>query len=192
MAALAKVRPDSLPSRLALGPGGPSLAVWETVHVPDPDLSRRVGEARVARLATTDPDGRAHLVPICFALDGDILSSAVDQKPKRSRDLRRLRNLRERPCATVLVDDYEEDWSRLWCVRLRGPVRVLELGEETLRALALLAEKYPRTARSHRGGRRWPGRGRVAHLGGFTACEPRLRALLRLDHVDGFHPCSAI
>lgn len=91
-------------------------------------------------------------MPICFALDGDILYSAVDQKPKRSRDLRRLRNLRERPWATVLVDHYEEDWSRLWWVRLRGPARVLELGEETLRALALLAEKYPQYRREPPGG----------------------------------------
>ena len=109
----------------------------------DPDLRRRVAEARVGRLATIDPDGRAHLVPFCFCLEGDVLYSAVDQKPKRSRDLRRLRNLRARPWATVLVDHYQEDWSGLWWVRLRGPARVLEEGEEAERALAALARKYP-------------------------------------------------
>jgi len=113
----------------------------------DPDLSRRVAEARVARLATTDPDGRPHLVPICFALVGEVLYSAVDQKPKRSRDLRRLRNLRERPWATVLVDHYEEDWSRLWWARLRGRALVLEDGPRADRALAALAEKYPQYRR---------------------------------------------
>ena len=110
---------------------------------------------------------------ICFALDGDILYSAVDQKPKRSRDLRRLRNLRDRPWATVLVNHYEEGWSRILWVRLPGPVRVLELGEETLRVLALLAEKYlpvPPGAAGRAGDR--PGRGGVARLGGVTACEP--------------------
>ena len=68
--------------------------------------------ARVARLATIDPDGRAHLVPIVFVLDGETLYTAVDSKPKRSRRLRRIENARERPDVTVLVDEYEEDWAR--------------------------------------------------------------------------------
>jgi PPOX class probable F420-dependent enzyme len=105
-------------------------------------LRRLAADARVGRLATIDPDGRAHLVPICFALDGDLLYSAVDGKPKRSRDLRRLRNIRERPVATVLVDHYEEDWSRLWWARLRGEARVLEDGPEFARAIELLTAKY--------------------------------------------------
>jgi PPOX class probable F420-dependent enzyme len=103
---------------------------------------RRVAAARVARLATIDPDGRPHLVPICFVLDGDTLYSAVDDKPKRSQRLRRVENARERPVATVLVDEYDEDWSRLWWVRLRAVARVLEDGPERGRALELLAEKY--------------------------------------------------
>jgi PPOX class probable F420-dependent enzyme len=102
----------------------------------------RLAQARVARLATTDPDGRPHLVPIVFALDGDTLYSAVDSKPKRSRTLRRIENARARPDVTVLVDHYEDDWSRLWWIRLRGRARVLDAGEERERALGLLAEKY--------------------------------------------------
>lgn len=97
----------------------------------------------MARLATTDPDGRPHLVPIVFAVDGSTLYSAVDAKPKRSRRLRRIENARARPDVTVLVDCYDEDWSRLWWVRLRGRARVLEEGAEHDRALALLREKYP-------------------------------------------------
>jgi PPOX class probable F420-dependent enzyme len=97
----------------------------------------------VARLATTDPDGRPHLVPIVFALEGDTLYSAVDRKPKRSRRLRRIENARERPDVTVLIDHYDDDWGRLWWIRLRGRARVLDGGEEHDRALALLAEKYP-------------------------------------------------
>jgi PPOX class probable F420-dependent enzyme len=99
-------------------------------------------EARVARLATIDPDGRPHLVPIVFALDGDTLYSAVDHKPKRSQRLRRIENARERPEVTILVDHYEEDWRRLWWVRLRGRARVLDGGDECEHALALLATKY--------------------------------------------------
>jgi PPOX class probable F420-dependent enzyme len=103
----------------------------------------RLAAARVARLATVDPDGRPHLVPIVFALDGDTLYSAVDRKPKRSTTLRRIENARARPDVTVLVDHYEDDWSRLWWIRLRGRARVLDDGDERERALELLAAKYP-------------------------------------------------
>ena len=102
----------------------------------------RLTAARVARLATTDPDGRPHLVPIVFALEGDTLYSAVDRKPKRSSKLRRIENARARPDVTILVDYYEEDWSHLWWIRLRGSARVLDDGDERDHALALLREKY--------------------------------------------------
>jgi PPOX class probable F420-dependent enzyme len=102
----------------------------------------RLAVARVARLATTDPDGRPHLVPVVFALDGGTLYSAVDWKPKRSQTLRRIENARQRPEVTLLVDHYEEDWRRLWWIRLRGRARILEDGAERERALALLAAKY--------------------------------------------------
>jgi PPOX class probable F420-dependent enzyme len=103
----------------------------------------RLTTARVARLATTDPDGRPHLVPIVFALDGETLYTAVDHKPKRSSKLRRIENARARPDVTILVDHYEEDWDGLWWIRLRGRARVLDHGDERERALALLQEKYP-------------------------------------------------
>ena len=98
--------------------------------------------ARVARLATIDPDGRPHLVPIVFALDGETLYCAVDAKRKRSRRLRRIENARERPEVTVLIDHYGEDWGRLWWVRLRGRARVLDAGDEAEGALRLLIAKY--------------------------------------------------
>jgi PPOX class probable F420-dependent enzyme len=106
------------------------------------ELRHRVARERVARLATVNADGRPHLVPIVFVLLGDTLYSAVDAKPKRSRTLRRIENARERPDVTVLVDGYDEDWTRLWWVRLRGRARVLEGGEEAARALTGLAGKY--------------------------------------------------
>jgi PPOX class probable F420-dependent enzyme len=105
-------------------------------------MRERVGNARVARLATLGAQGRPHLVPICFALDGETLYSAIDEKPKRSKRLQRLENIRRRPDVTVLVDHYEEDWSRLWWVRLDGTARVLEEGLEQGHALELLRAKY--------------------------------------------------
>jgi PPOX class probable F420-dependent enzyme len=91
-------------------------------------------------LATAGADGRPHVVPICFVLDGDKLYTAVDQKPKRTRALRRLRNIEENPWVEVMIDHYEEDWTKLWWVRLRGRASVTDLHE---RARELLTEKYP-------------------------------------------------
>src|ERR671932_227372 len=99
-------------------------------HTESKPSSSAAAATRVARLATTDPDGRPHLVPIVFVVDGDTLYSAVDRKPKRSTKLRRIENARVRPDVTVLVDHYDDDWSRLWWIRVRGRARVLEGGDE--------------------------------------------------------------
>ncbi|HEX2806306.1 MAG TPA: TIGR03668 family PPOX class F420-dependent oxidoreductase [Kineosporiaceae bacterium] len=110
-----------------------------------PDEARaRFAAARVARLATADADGVPHLVPIVFALADDTLYSAVDAKPKRSLALRRLANVAANPRVAVLVDQYDEDWTRLWWVRLDGLGRVLEPSDgEAIQALDVLAERYP-------------------------------------------------
>jgi len=105
-------------------------------------MRERVGSARVARLATTRPAGRPHLVPVCFVLEGDTAYSAIDQKPKSTRALQRLANLRAHPEAALLVDHYDEDWANVWWVRLDATGRVLAAGGEEDRALASLREKY--------------------------------------------------
>ena len=84
------------------------------MHLTPQRCRDRVAGARHAVLATITPDGRPHAVPIVFALDGDRLITAVDAKPKSTRDLQRLRNLRVRPQAAVLAEHYDEDWSLLW------------------------------------------------------------------------------
>jgi PPOX class probable F420-dependent enzyme len=105
-------------------------------------MRRRVAEARVGRLATVTPSGLPHIVPCCFVLEGDTVYSAVDHKPKSTFDLVRLENLRATGVASLLVDHYEEDWSRLWWVRLDGTGRVEDDGDTRERALGLLAAKY--------------------------------------------------
>jgi PPOX class probable F420-dependent enzyme len=108
----------------------------------DAELRARVAGARVARLATADARGRPHVVPISFALSGERLYSAVDAKPKETRRLKRLVNIAANPSVSVLVDHYEEDWTRLWWVRLDGQAAVVEEPLERERGLALLVEKY--------------------------------------------------
>jgi PPOX class probable F420-dependent enzyme len=110
------------------------------------DARARFAEARVARLATADAAGRPHLVPIAFAVAGDTIYSAVDAKPKRTRALRRLANVRANPAVSLLVDHWDEDdWSRLWWVRADGRGRVLDPEDaEARRAVELLGERYPR------------------------------------------------
>ncbi|HVL04492.1 MAG TPA: TIGR03668 family PPOX class F420-dependent oxidoreductase [Acidimicrobiales bacterium] len=109
----------------------------------DPEVRRWVAEAPVGRLATVGSGGRPHIVPVTFFLDGDEIASAVDHKPKTTTDLKRLRNIEANPAASVLVDHYEADWSRLWWVRADGNARVLTSGERRERAVAGLLEKYP-------------------------------------------------
>jgi PPOX class probable F420-dependent enzyme len=112
----------------------------------------RFGSARIARLATVDADGQPHLVPLCFALAEDRIVSVVDAKPKRSVNLRRLANIRAQSRVSVLVDEYDEDWTRLWWVRADGAARVVEAGAERDDAVAALTAKYPQYERQPPGG----------------------------------------
>ena len=105
------------------------------------EARERFASARIARLATADADGVPHVVPLVFALDGDTLYSAVDHKPKRTTELRRLRNVAANPRVAVLADHYaDDDWDALWWARADGTGRVLEAAPA---AVALLRERYP-------------------------------------------------
>jgi len=96
-------------------------------------------EARVARLALLDEEDLPRVLPITFAVFEGAVWSAIDQKPKRSASPARVRRLRRRPSAALLVDFYDDDWSRLAWVELRGEVSVEPLGP----AVGALAAKYP-------------------------------------------------
>ena len=89
------------------------------------EARRRFGTATVARLATVGQTGRPHLVPVTFALDGDLIFTVVDAKPKTTTDLRRLRNIGAEPRVAVLADHYEDDWDGLWWARADGLATIL-------------------------------------------------------------------
>jgi PPOX class probable F420-dependent enzyme len=113
------------------------------------EARRRVAAARVGRLASVDERGRPHVVPICFAVDGDRIVSAVDHKRKQTLELRRLENVRRHPEVQLVVDHYDDDWSLLWWVRVSGDGRVVDETAVRDEALDLLARKYPQY-REHR------------------------------------------
>jgi PPOX class probable F420-dependent enzyme len=116
--------------------------------VKEQEARRRFAAARVARLATADAAGAPHLVPVVFAVDGDLILTAVDRKPKRTTALKRLANVRANPRVALLADHYDdEDWDALWWVRADGTGRVLEPTDPVARrAVELLAGRY----RQHR------------------------------------------
>ena len=115
-------------------------------------MRKRVADAMVARLATVGAGGKPHVVPISYAVDGDTIYFAVDAKPKRTTDLQRLRNIAANPSVSVLVDHYEDDWTRLWWVRVDGTARLLPDGAQAVRATDLLAARYPQYRRVRPGG----------------------------------------
>jgi PPOX class probable F420-dependent enzyme len=102
---------------------------------------------RVARLATADGAGRPHVVPVCYALLRDKVYFTIDEKPKKKpARLKRLANLRANPVAALVVDRYDEDWSRLGWVMVQGAAEVLEAGPEHDEAQAALRQRYPQLA----------------------------------------------
>lgn len=100
-------------------------------------------------MSTVGIDGSPHLVPMVFAVVGDVIHSAVDGKPKRHTALRRLANIAHEPRVSVLVDHYADDWEQLWWVRADGLARVRE---ESAPGLAALTAKYPQYQASPPGG----------------------------------------
>jgi len=106
--------------------------------LPPAIAEERLGQARIGRLATVTLDGRPHVVPVCFALHDGQIFTAVDAKPKATRALQRLENIRTHGSASLLVDHYEDDWTRLWWVRVDGAARI----DESEAGLDALAAKY--------------------------------------------------
>jgi PPOX class probable F420-dependent enzyme len=110
-----------------------------------PEIRAKLEMARVARLATLDAQRTPHAVPICFVYDGSAFYSAIDRKPKRAAPSRlaRLKNIEETPQVALLVDHYDEDWTRLWYILVRGEAELVSATAEHKLAIELLRAKYP-------------------------------------------------
>lgn len=114
-------------------------------------IRKKLRQARVARLATLNAKGGPHLVPVCFVYDGKAFYTAIDRKPKRvSPDrLVRMQNIRATSRVALLIDEYDEDWTRLWYVLIRGNAELIPNSAHQERAAAIrkLKAKYPQYAR---------------------------------------------
>ena len=114
--------------------------------IPEREL-RFLAARRVGHLATANARGEPHVVPVCYAIAAAGAYITIDEKPKRSgRPLKRLRNIAENPAVALVVDRYDEDWTRLGWVMLRGRAEILTAGAEHGEAQALLRIRYPQYA----------------------------------------------
>ena len=106
---------------------------------------RFLAQQRIAHLATADRRAVPHVVPVCFAVSEHALYVTIDEKPKRrpATALKRLKNIAENPAVAVIVDRYDEDWTRLGWVMLHGHAEILHEGREHRDAQALLRSRYP-------------------------------------------------
>ena len=115
--------------------------------------ARFLADCRVGHLATADARAMPHLVPVCFVVSDRALYITIDQKPKGDvRALKRLRNIIENPVAVFVADRWDEDWTRLGWVMLRGPAEIIADGAEHDRAQALLRSRYPQYRNMELGG----------------------------------------
>ena len=108
------------------------------------EIRAKLDAARVARLATVNISRKPHMVPICFVYDGSVFYSAIDRKPKKvaPSQLARLKNIKQTPQVALLIDQYDEDWTRLWYVLVRGEAELVSAPAERKRALDYLRAKY--------------------------------------------------
>ena len=113
------------------------------MRLPNDAARGRFAAARIMRLATVDETGRPHVVPATFAVERDRIYTAVDQKPKDTRALKRLRNIRANPAVAALADHYDDEWNRLWWVRADGEAEIVTDPHEMAGPLELLAARYP-------------------------------------------------
>jgi PPOX class probable F420-dependent enzyme len=115
---------------------------------------RFLATRKVGHLATADRRAFPHVVPVCFAIADRSLYITIDEKPKRAADakLKRVRNIEQNPAVAFLADRYDDDWTLLGWVLLRGRAEILAEGIEHDRAQALLRSRYPQLAAMQIGG----------------------------------------
>jgi PPOX class probable F420-dependent enzyme len=138
-------------AKAGLGEMRPRYRAMKRAQLKIPIVARiKIKKARVARLATVDRKGHPHVVPICFAYRNGFFYTAVDLKPKQVpvKDLARVRNVRTTPQVALVLDEYRENWDRLWYVLVRGKARLIpeSARKERAKAIRQLRAKYAQYA----------------------------------------------
>lgn len=114
-------------------------------------LKTIINKVRVARLATVDSECKPHLIPVVFVFENGCYFIPIDEKSKRSRPdrLKRVKNIQQNPNVTILIDEYNEDWRKLYFIMIQGTASIIgdkELEQRELllleRAHRLLSDKY--------------------------------------------------
>jgi PPOX class probable F420-dependent enzyme len=120
------------------------------MRIPQAVIENLLSAWPLARLATTNVDGSPHQVPIVFTWHSDCFWSPIDGKPKQNNQLLRVVNALANPTGSILIDNYEEDWSRLWWIRAKIEISVIELTaastnvqETAAEVVGKLKAKYP-------------------------------------------------
>ncbi len=108
-----------------------------------PEIVAFVKKQPVGRLATADAQGRPHVIPVCFVYENGAFYSAIDEKPKSTTRLKRLRNIADNPQVALVIDVYQDDWSQLAWVMIQGTATLHERGQDHPEILAALRQKYP-------------------------------------------------
>ena len=108
-----------------------------------PEMAAFIERQRVGRFATVDAAGMPHVVPVCFTLLNGRFYIAIDEKPKHTTRLQRLKNIEGNPQVALMLDEYSEDWSRLAWVMIRGRAEIIERGGDHPAAITALRAKYP-------------------------------------------------
>ena len=139
------------PTKAGLAGMRPRYRTMKRARLKIPRAARiKIKNARVARLATVDQQGHPHVVPICFAYRSGVFYTAVDLKPKRVpvKDLARVRNIRTTRQVALVLDEYRENWNRLWYVLVRGKARLIpeSARKERAKAIRQLRAKYAQYA----------------------------------------------
>jgi coenzyme F420-0:L-glutamate ligase/coenzyme F420-1:gamma-L-glutamate ligase len=120
----------------------------------DTYLKTIINKSRIGRLATVDLECKPHVIPVVFVFDNDrnCYFIPIDEKTKRSRpeNLKRVKNIQENPNIALLLDEYNEDWTKLYFIMIRGKGSILggkklEQNEMLIleKAHKLLCDKYP-------------------------------------------------
>ena len=106
-----------------------------------------IKRAKVARLATVDQKSHPYVVPVVFVFHENSFFIPLDEKVKtvNARKLKRVKNIEKNPNVTLLIDEYQNDWKKLFFLMIHGKATVTDGKNSKImdKVHKLLISKYP-------------------------------------------------